>query len=99
LRKRTIALAHIAKCRSGHIRRALMVLLQPHDLARMPQRQRPEQNGIYNTKDRRVRPNSKRQGHHCYSHEARSLPQHAKLVAQILKQSFDSFHSHLIAAG
>ena len=75
-----------------------MVLLQPHYLARMPQRQRTEQNGIHNSKDRSVRPNSKRQGHHCYSREGGSLPQHAKRVAQILKQSFHSFHSHLIAA-
>ena len=42
VRKHAIALTHIAKCRAGYVRRAFMVLLQSHDLARLPQRQRTE---------------------------------------------------------
>src|ERR1700758_1775654 len=42
LRKHAIALTHIAKCRAGYVRRPLMVLLQSHDLTRLPQRQRTE---------------------------------------------------------
>ena len=42
VRKHAIALTQIAKCRAGYVRRALMVLLQSHDLTRLPQRQRTE---------------------------------------------------------
>ena len=98
LGKHAIALSHIAKCCPGDIHRALMDLLQTHDLAGLMQGQRVEQDRIYHAEYRGVRPNSKRYGHHCHGGEGGRLPQHTKLVAQILKQSFHGVHSRPNAA-
>jgi len=84
LGKHAIALAQIAKCRFGDIHWALMVFLQPYDLARFMQGQGIEQDGVHNTEYRCIRPDSKRYCHHCHNREAGGLPQHAEFVAQVL---------------
>ena len=89
-----IALAHIAKCRPGEIGWTFVEFLQAHDLARLMQGQRIEQDRIYNAEYGGVRPNSKRSSHHRQGRKPWSLPQPAKLVAQVLKQRFHSVQAH-----
>ena len=71
-----------------------MEFLQTHDLAGLMQGQGIEQDGIHNAEYGGVRPDSKRQGNHGHSRKAGGLPQHAKLVAQVLKQRFHSVQAH-----
>ena len=64
-----------------------MEFLQAHDLARLTQGQRVKKDSVHHTEDGCVRANSNGQRNHGHGGEAGGLPQHAKLVAQILKQS------------
>ncbi len=81
-----IAPAREEGIRKIHALAARAGLFKRDQLIGLFDREHPEQDGIHQAEDRRVRPDPKRQRQHRYYREARTFQQLTKSVAQILPQ-------------